>query len=100
MEPDIALTFEAEVWVYSGPAAWHFVTLPEEAASMVRFVAGKAPGFGSVRVRAGVGKARWTTSLFPDRKSGSYLLPLKADIRKGEKISAGDRIAVSLTVNP
>lgn len=100
MEPDITVSFEAEVWVYSGQAAWHFVTLPEEAAHMVRFVAGRRPGFGSVRVSAGIGQSRWSTSIFPDSKSGSYLLPLKADIRKREKLSAGDRIAVSLTVNP
>lgn len=100
MEPDVQLTFEAEVWVYSGPAAWHFVTLPEEAAAFVRFVAGKGPGFGSVRVMAGIGASRWATSIFPDKKSGSYLLPLKAEIRKRANISAGDRIAVSLTVNP
>lgn len=100
MEPDYTLEFEAPVWLYTGQAAWHFVTLPDEAGDQVRFVAGQRQGFGSVRVRATVGATSWTTSVFPDRKSGSFLLPVKADVRKREAISAGDRIAVSLTVNP
>ena len=100
MDPDIAIAFEAVVWVYSGPAAWHFVTLPEKSAQMIRFVAGRRPGFGSVRVHVSIGASRWKTSIFPDKNSGSYLLPLKADMRRREGISAGDRIAVSLAVNP
>jgi len=36
------------------------------------------------------------TSLFP--KDGRYLLPLKAAVRKGQGISAGDDVAVEISV--
>jgi hypothetical protein len=40
------------------------------------------------------------TSIFPDRKAGAYLLPLKAEIRKSEKIRAGDTVRFVLEVTP
>lgn len=45
-----------------------------------------AGGWGSLPVMATIGKTSWKTSIFPDKKSESYLLPLKAEVRKKEKI--------------
>jgi hypothetical protein len=42
---------------------------------------------GSASLRAGLVAA--------DTRSASYLLPLKADARRGEGIAAGDRVTVS-----
>jgi hypothetical protein len=100
MEPDVSFTFEAELWLYSGNAAWHFITLPEETGGAARFFAGRKSGFGSIPVMATIGGTRWKTSIFPDRKSGSYLLPVKAEVRRREAISAGESVAVHLTINP
>ncbi|TKD39151.1 MAG: DUF1905 domain-containing protein, partial [Mesorhizobium sp.] len=33
---------------------------------------------------------RWRTSLFPDKKSGSLLLPIKTAVRVREGLRAGD----------
>ena len=41
---------------------------------------------------------RWRTSLFPDRSGGSYLLPVKAAVRKAVGAGVGDRIIVRLTL--
>ena len=91
--------FKAEVWIYAGPGGWHFVTLPKKlAAEITAFHAGEAKSFGSIAVSATAGKTKWKTSIFRDTKSGSYVLPLKADIRKKEKIAAGKKIAVTLEI--
>jgi Domain of unknown function (DUF1905) len=45
--------------------------------------------FGSLRVRVSLGRSTWSTSLFGDRRSGSYPLPLKAEIRTRERVEAG-----------
>ena len=37
----------------------------------------------------------WRTSVFP-QKSGGYILPIKADVRRRADIAAGDEVTVSL----
>jgi hypothetical protein len=93
-------SFTADVWLYQGKAAWHFVTLPPKLAGEIRFMAGSTrKGFGSVPVTAGIGTSSWKTSIFPDSKSASYLLPLKASIRQKEQIDTGQSVRVSLTLH-
>jgi len=53
-------------------------------------------GFGSVRVTAEIAGQSWQTSVFPDSRSGSYLLPVKKAVRTAARISAGDEVAVRL----
>ena len=89
--------FLAELWQYEGPAAWHFVSLPLDVADDIRARFGThASGFGSIRVEAAVGSTRWATSLFPDKTSGTYLLPIKKAVREAEGIEPGDMVTVSL----
>ena len=89
----------AEVWLYAGEAAWHFVTLPEAMAETIheRFE-GLKRGWGSLRVEVTIGETSWQTSIFPDKKRGSFLLPLKAQVRKKEGIKAGQTIHFVLEV--
>ena len=85
-------TFTAELWKYSGESAWHFISLPADVSARIKFLQQDRRGFGSVRVLATVGKSQFETSVFPDSKSGCYLLPVKASIRKAEKIGHGDHV--------
>jgi len=55
-------------------------------------------GFGAVKVSVSVGQTKWRSSVFPDAKSGRYLLPLKAEVRKKVKIAAGDTIGGAVEV--
>jgi hypothetical protein len=43
-----------------------------------------------------LGKTSWKTSIFPDAKSGGYLLPLKAVVRKKENVAARDIVSFTL----
>ncbi len=93
-------TFKTEVWLYPGETAnWYFVTVPKKQSGQIKKNFGeRARGWGSLPVEVTVGKSRWTTSIFPDKKSGSYLLPIKANIRKKEAIEKGDRISFLLYI--
>jgi hypothetical protein len=51
-------------------------------------------GFGSIKVRAKIGKSVWDTSLFPS-KEGPYLLAIKKSVRFDEGIEAGDVVKIS-----
>jgi hypothetical protein len=53
--------------------------------------------FGSFHVVAKTGKTSWETSLFADQKRGAFLLPVKAEVRRKEKIAPGDTIEVSVS---
>ena len=92
--------FESEVWLYTGAkTAWHFVSLPVEYSAGIRGLRGpRGAGFGSVRVTATIGDTTWRTSIFPDTRSGAFILPLKADVRRNENVGAGDRVAVSVEI--
>lgn len=89
----------AKVWLYPGVAAWHFITIPTKESDEIkaRFSALKR-GWGSLRVNITIGKTSWDTSIFPDQKRGGYLLPLKKEVRKKEKISDGDTLTFSLQI--
>lgn len=92
-------TVRAKVWLYDGVGGWHFVTLPARVSAIIRAVHGsKAKPFGSIRVSVRVGRTEWKTSLFPDKKTKSYLFALKAEVRKREGIVAGDVIRAELRV--
>ncbi len=90
-------TFSADVfaWDEEGPS-WRFLRLPVEVADEVRDVAGKSAGFGSVRVRVRIGETAWATSVFPEKASGSYLLPVKKSVRDREGIDDGETVMVRL----
>lgn len=92
----LTFDFDATTWEWTGKGAWTFVTLPEETAQDIRYFSGPRRGFGSIRVEAKLGNSRWKTSIFPDRKRNSFLLPLKAAVRKSEKIRTGDTVHVNL----
>ena len=92
--------FRAKLWRYSGEAAWHFVTVPKGISDDMRNLSqGLRNAFGSLRVIAKIGKTEWRTSVFADTKAGAFLLPVKADVRKREKLGHGDEEKVSLEID-
>jgi Domain of unknown function (DUF1905) len=92
------LEFSGDIWFWKGPSPWHFVTVPEDEA--VELEAGAtfvSYGWGMVPVTVEIGGTRWATSLWP--KDGSYVVPLKAAVRKAERLEVGDTVEVRLDVD-
>jgi hypothetical protein len=95
--PTHAYDVTAEVWRHRGSAGWHFVTLPPDVADEIQArYADAHREFGTLPVRATIGSTIWATSLFKDGQSGSYLLPLKADVRRRERIEDGLTVTVRI----
>jgi hypothetical protein len=93
--------FDAELWQWQhqdGPGSWYFVTMPADLADDVRHESGPPAGFGSVRVEVRIGDSTWRTSLFPQKESGSFVLPVKKPVRIAEGLEEGDPCSVSLRV--
>lgn len=92
-------SLKSKVWLYTGEAAWHFVTLPRKESEYIQMAfEGVKRGWGSLRVRVKIREVEWVTSIFPDKKREGYLLPLKSDIRKKLNIHCGDTLELTLTI--
>ena len=93
------IAFTAPLWLWSSEkASWHFVTVPEQQSLEIRAESfGTAGGFGSVRVEVVINGVAWCTSVFP-QKTGTYLLPVKADVRRRAGIAADDVVDVTLAL--
>ena len=91
------ITLTAELWLWSGGnASWHFITISEDLSDEIRIQSlVRRGGFGSVRVEAMIGDITWRTSVFP-QKSGGYILPVKAEVRRRAEIAAGDEVELTI----
>lgn len=90
----------ARIFLWPGQAgAWHFAAVPAAVSGRIkkRYGAG-ARGWGSLPVCVTIGKTTWETSIFPDKRSGTYLLPLKLAVRRAADISAGDTVSLRIVV--
>jgi hypothetical protein len=86
-------------WEEDAPDSWVFVAVPRELADQIDDeLTGPPRGFGSVRVEVGVGGTEWTTSIFPSKELGTYVLPVKKSVRRAEDVEAGDVATFTLTV--
>ncbi len=89
----------SKVWPYPGMAGWRFLTLSKKQGQEIKKRFGThVRGWGSLPVSVTIGATVWNTSIFPDKKSGSYVLPLKAKIRKAENISDHSTVSFSITL--
>lgn len=95
---ELRYEFTAELWLYPGEAGWVFATLPVDDAEEIDELVPHKRGFGSVKVTARIGATEWSTSIFPDKASGSYLLPVKRPVRTKEKVDVGDEVVITLSV--
>jgi hypothetical protein len=109
MEPgqpaDARWTVTAPLWVWRGAAdqpssnAWHFLTIDGAVAEQLRAAApGRTAAWGSVKLNARIGGTAWSTSAFPSKAHAGYLLPIKAAVRRAERLAEGDMITVELSL--
>jgi Domain of unknown function (DUF1905) len=89
----------AKVWLYHQMDGWHFVTIPKDVTKEIDAgFADRKRGWGSLPVIAYIGATSWRTSIFSVKKEGTYILPLKAQVRKKENITAGDTLKILIEI--
>ncbi len=95
-----SIKFQAKLWKYQAKAAWYFVNLPKEESIQIKYRnVLNTRGWGSLRVTVTIGDTTWQTSIFRDSKNDCYILPIKAEVRKIEKLQEGNLIDLSLVVD-
>ena len=99
--------FTGPLWLWRGKAkdgtptstAWHFVTIDGDVADAIRAASpGRSAAWGSVYVNVSIGETRWQTSVFPSKDVQGYLLPVKAAVRKAQKLVEGDMVTLQISV--
>lgn len=91
------IEFNGTIIFWKGPAPWFFVAVPELQSRDLKSISNLVTyGWGVIPVHVRIGRTEFETSLFP--KDGLYLVPIKARVRKAEKLSEGDEISVRLEV--
>lgn len=84
----IQFRFTAKPWQYNGQGGWVFISLPQDLSEEIREIfKSEERGWGRLSVSAKIGTTEWKTAIWFDTKANTYLLPLKADIRKKEKVT-------------
>jgi hypothetical protein len=91
--------FSAPLWQHPGADGWHFVSVPVEISDDITdLTVSIRRGFGSVRVAVTVGSTTWRTSIFPDGKTGTYVLPMKKVVRAAEHLTTGTDVEAQLEI--
>jgi hypothetical protein len=94
----VEFRFESTVIYWRGPAPFFYAPIPADQLERLRPPARAVTyGWGVVPVEATIGGVTFITSLFP--KDGTFLLPIKAAVRKQAEITAGDTIAVEMRID-
>ncbi|MEI6295979.1 MAG: DUF1905 domain-containing protein [Actinomycetes bacterium] len=92
------LKLSGEIWYWRGPPPFYFVTVPAKQSGQIKAIAARVTyGWGVIPVHVTIGKTSWSTSLFP--KDGLYAVPIKNVIREKEKLDAGVKVTLTLTID-
>lgn len=94
----LELAFTGELFAWRGPAPYHFIAVPPEAAGQIHAVARAVTyGWGMIPATVRIGGSTWDTALWP--RDGGYVLPIKDRYRKAEQLGLGDSVAVRVIVH-
>lgn len=100
MEPTgLKYNFKTKPWLHKGTSGWTFISLPEKIAKEIRaLLRSEEQGWGRLSATAKIGKTVWKTAIWFDTKRNTYLLPLKADVRKKEHIVMDADLSVTIWI--
>ncbi len=98
----IKYEFSAKVYQYSTSAdmtGCTLVSLPNKMSIEIRDnFKHLEEGWGRMKVTAKIGNSEWQTAIWFDTKHDTYLLPLKAAIRKKEKIVLNEDTNITILI--
>ncbi len=95
----IKYAFKAKPWQHASPGGWYFVSLPKALAKEIReALKSEEEGWGRLKAIAKIGNTEWKTAIWFDTKVNTYLLPLKAEIRKKEQVKIENELEVVIWI--
>lgn len=99
MSPTLTYTFNGIVWKFTGQSGWYFITVPKDISAEIRTHSKwQEEGWGRLHIQATIHQTQWQTAIWFDTKHDSYLLPIKAEMRKKHVIKEGDELDITITL--
>lgn len=100
MNGKLVYQFKSEVWQYASPkGGWYFVSLPLDLSKEIREnLRWQEEGWGRLKAKAKIYATEWETAIWFDSKAQTYLLPLKAEVRKKQKLEIGINVEIMLVL--
>lgn len=99
MEGKIKYAFLTTMWKHSSPGGWFFVSLPEGISKEIRAnLQWQEEGWGRMKTQAQIGKTTWDTAIWFDSKLGTYLLPIKSEIRTKEGLKVDEEFEIVICI--
>lgn len=83
MEGKIRYQFPTKMWRHNATGGWFFASVPKIISKEIReHFKWQEEGWGRLKASAQIEALKWETAIWFDTKKNTYLLPIKADIRK------------------
>jgi hypothetical protein len=91
--------FSSKLWRYPTPGGWHFISLPQKVSKEIRSAfKSEEEGWGRLKATARIGNSEWNAAIWFDTKMNTYLLPIKAEIRKKEALTIDKMVKVVVSI--
>lgn len=99
MEANIKYDFSAVVWKYGTEGGWYFVSLPKDIAKEIREnLKWQEEGWGRMKAIAQIKDFKWETAIWFDTKLATYILPLKAEVRKKNSVEINQELSLTIFI--
>lgn len=99
MEGKIKYTFSCKIWKHNATGGWYFASLPKRISHEIRAnLKWQEEGWGRMKVTAECNEIIWETAIWFDTKKQSYLLPIKAEVRRKCKLKMDTNIDLAVWI--
>ena len=99
MQGKINYKFSAKLWKDASSGGWFFVSLPKNISKEIKgSLKQQEEGWGRMKTIASIKNIEWNTAIWFDTKSNTYLLPVKAEIRKKLHLELDVMVNVSILI--
>jgi len=99
LQARIRYSFSDKIWRHNSNGGWFFISLPKKISKEIREnLSWQEEGWGRMKAYASIKEYEWSTAIWFDKKQDTYLLPLKADIRKKVNLKINDIISVTISI--
>lgn len=99
LQNKITYNFKGEIWQHASPSGWYFICLPKKISKEIREnLSWQEEGWGRMKAIAVINSLKWDTAIWFDTKQDTYVLPIKAEIRKKLSLTNGITVEASIFI--
>lgn len=99
MNGKIRYNFSGSMWKHGSAGGWHLVSLPKSMSKEIREnLQWQEEGWGRMKAEARIEELTWQTAIWFDTKKDTYVLPIKAVVRKKLHLELNKKIEVILWI--